>query len=193
MNAVEPQPDAVKLRWYQYSLRTLLIAVTFILMCVAYAAEYGVGAATVFAALTLLVYVWTIRIFRRWKTLPLRQRIFTGVEGSIFITILAAFIAALALNPEHLRERYARCLERDLSKDGRFSSVSIDYYEGKKDGILNVAGNVNSDRDFDALQKLVLSYGWRKVDCDIYWDMTVNSSKRKYEGRDDFLFRSRDP
>jgi hypothetical protein len=118
----------------------------------------------------------------------LRQRFYAAVEGTILSFILITFIVGTAINPSYVRERNARYLQAALNRDDRFSHVRVKYVELKLD-FLQVDGTVESDRDFQALRTAILSYDWRNEPrFGIYWDVTVASSSKKYDGFDEGLF-----
>jgi hypothetical protein len=190
VSMTELHPTAPKLRWYQYSLRTLLIAVTLIGMFIGYAANYGFGTAIAFGVLISLVWFWIVRAIRRWSTLRLWQRLYAIVVGVIVSYFFIAFIVVVATDPSFVRQRNARHLQRLLDKDVRFPSIRVEYRE-LKDKVLRVDGQVESDRDFNVLRKMILSYDWRNNNdklFGIHWNVTVCSPKREYHGWDDDLF-----
>lgn len=185
MGETESQPAA----GFQYSLRTLLIAVTLILICVAYAAQYGFGIAIWFGVLASLECWWIVRAVRLWRTLCPTQRFYAVVEGVIFSFLLIAFIVVTATSPFSIRERNARHLQTVLRREGRFSHVQVRYDAKPKWNFLSVEGAVDSDRDFRDLRTTVLSYDWcNDAGFGIYWDVTVVSPFREYHGSDDELF-----
>jgi hypothetical protein len=188
MTTTESQAAVTKPRWHQYTLRTLLIAVTFVLMCVGYAAEYGLGTAIAFGVLTSLLLFWVIRAVRRWNTLRQWQRLYAAVGGMVLSCLLIGFIVGTATSPSSVRQRSARRLQRALIQDNRFSAVRVQYVE-RKGSYLHVAGRVDSDRDFHALRTTVLSYDWRNaLDFCIFWEVGVASPPQQYDGYDEDLF-----
>ncbi|MCX7426048.1 MAG: hypothetical protein NTW96_10570 [Planctomycetia bacterium] len=171
---------------WQFTIAQALLATAFIGVCTGCAVNYGVGTAVAFGVLTSLLCIDLVRTVRRWNTLVLWRRAYGCVDISVLGVLLAAYVVFLACGTSPARQRNARHLQRDLQGDSRFSSVHVEYLE-LETAFLRVDGEVDSDRDVDALREIVFAYDWRNMD-DVRWNVTVGSPKRVYDGWDSELF-----
>ena len=173
-------------RKLQFTIAQALLATAFIGVCTGYAVNYGVATAVAFGVLTSLLWIQFVRTRRRWNTLVLWQRAYGCVITGALVAALITFVARVAWGAPFVREHNARHLQRVLNGDSRFSSVHVQHLD-LKGSFLRVDGQVNADRDFDALRDIVMAYDWRTMGG-ILWNVTVRSSERVYHGWDSQLF-----
>jgi hypothetical protein len=133
MSKVVPQEESSPPRHlpFQHSLRTLFVDMLVLGIVLSYWTVYGLAIGLPIGALTFLVLVSIARAKRRWRELSRWQRVWAGIEGGVFSSLLVAFVLGVATSPSFARERSARSLQRGLSSDERFSSVRVEYREFK--------------------------------------------------------------
>ena len=187
MNEVAARPP----RKLQFTIAQALLATAFIGVFVGVLIGYAVNdvfsVAGVFGVLVSLIYIQLLRTTRRWKTLALWQRAYGCIGAGGLLAALVAFVAIVVWGVPSVQGLKARHLRHVLSEDSRFLSVQVKYVEGKTREFLSVDGQVDSDRDFQALREIVKGYDWHNNR--IEWAVHVRSPNCVYEGSDRVLFR----
>jgi hypothetical protein len=183
MKYADSNPAEGKLPWYQFSLRSLLIAVAIVGAFISYVANNGIAVAVFFGALSFSVWTWIVRARKRWSALSHWGRIFAAVEGSLFLALLTGFVLSVQFNPSFARQRNARRVQSNLSGDDRFVGIRVMYLENQIK-FLRVEGHVNSESVFQSLRDRIERHDWNEV----YWNVTVDSSGQSYDGWGRTLF-----
>jgi hypothetical protein len=183
MNDTDSMPVESKLPWYQFSLKSLLIATAIVGVLTSYVVNNGLRVAVLFGVFCSIMWIWIIRARKRWYALSHWGRIFAAVEGGVFLALLVGFGLSVQFNPSFARERNARSVQENLDRDARFAGVHIQYLENHVD-FLRVEGHVGSESAFQSLREKVERHDWNEV----YWNVVVDSSGRSYDGWSSMLF-----
>jgi ABC-type multidrug transport system fused ATPase/permease subunit len=183
MNDADLTPAEGKRPWYQFSLKSLLIATAIAGTLTSYVVNNGLRVAALFGLLCSIMWVWVVRARKRWSALSSCGRIFAVAEGSLFLALLVGFVLSVQFNPSFARERIARRVQENLISDARFADVRVLYLENQVD-FLRVEGHVDSESAFQSLREKVERHDWNEV----YWNVIVDASGRSYDGWSSMLF-----